>query len=163
MEEDLPDVSPQDECENLEKRLQEALQKHSLWKALFIAYGGPYAFAAFLKFIQDALAFLQPQLLRWLLAYISSYQSARLGFWDTNSPKPNPVEGFAIAFLMLLASSAQTILLNQYFQRAFETGMRIRAGLVSVIYNKALALSNDELGRASGDIVNLMSVDATRL
>ncbi|KAI3619753.1 metal resistance protein ycf1 [Moniliophthora roreri] len=163
VEEDLPDVSPKDECENLEKRLQEALQKHSLWKALFIAYGGPYAFAAFLKFIQDALAFLQPQLLRWLLAYISSYQSARLGFWDTDSPKPNPMEGFAIAILMLLVSSAQTILLNQYFQRAFETGMRIRAGLVSVIYNKALALSNDELGRASGDIVNLMSVDATRL
>ena len=41
--------------------------------------------------------------------------------------------------------------------------MRVRAGLVSVIYNKALVLSNDEMGRATGDIVNLMSVDATRL
>lgn len=41
--------------------------------------------------------------------------------------------------------------------------MRVRAGLVSVIYKKALVLSNDERGRASGDIVNLMSVDATRL
>lgn len=41
--------------------------------------------------------------------------------------------------------------------------MRVRAGLVNVIYSKALVLSNDERGRASGDIVNLMSVDATRL
>ncbi len=41
--------------------------------------------------------------------------------------------------------------------------MRVRAGLVSVIYNKSLVLSNDERTRASGDIVNLMSVDATRL
>jgi hypothetical protein len=41
--------------------------------------------------------------------------------------------------------------------------MRVRAGLVSVIYKKALVLSNDERGRATGDIVNLMSVDATRL
>ena len=41
--------------------------------------------------------------------------------------------------------------------------MRIRAGLVSVIYQKALVLSNDGRGSASGDIVNLMSVDATRL
>lgn len=41
--------------------------------------------------------------------------------------------------------------------------MRVRAGLVSLIYKKALVLSNDERGRASGDIVNLMSVDATRL
>jgi ATP-binding cassette subfamily C (CFTR/MRP) protein 1 len=41
--------------------------------------------------------------------------------------------------------------------------MRVRAGLVNVIYTKALVLSNDERSRASGDIVNLMSVDATRL
>jgi len=41
--------------------------------------------------------------------------------------------------------------------------MRVRAGLVTSIYAKALVLSNDERNRASGDIVNLMSVDATRL
>jgi ATP-binding cassette subfamily C (CFTR/MRP) protein 1 len=41
--------------------------------------------------------------------------------------------------------------------------MRVRAGLVTAIYSKALVLSNDERTRASGDIVNLMSVDATRL
>ena len=41
--------------------------------------------------------------------------------------------------------------------------MRVRAGLVAVIYQKALVLSNDERGKATGDIVNLMSVDASRL
>jgi hypothetical protein len=42
--------------------------------------------------------------------------------------------------------------------------MKVRAGLVTAVYQKALALSNDERGgRASGDIVNLMSVDASRL
>ena len=41
--------------------------------------------------------------------------------------------------------------------------MRIRAGLVTAIYKKALVLSSDERGRATGDIVNLMSVDATRM
>lgn len=41
--------------------------------------------------------------------------------------------------------------------------MRVRAGLVTAVYSKALVLSNDERTRASGDIVNLMSVDATRL
>jgi ATP-binding cassette subfamily C (CFTR/MRP) protein 1 len=40
--------------------------------------------------------------------------------------------------------------------------MRTRAGLVTLIYTKSLVLANDE-HRASGDIVNLMSVDATRL
>lgn len=41
--------------------------------------------------------------------------------------------------------------------------MRARAGLVTLIYAKSMVLANDEHGRASGDIVNLMSVDATRL
>lgn len=41
--------------------------------------------------------------------------------------------------------------------------MRVRAGLVTVIYAKALVLSNEEQSRATGDIINLMSVDATRL
>lgn len=41
--------------------------------------------------------------------------------------------------------------------------MRVRAGLVTIIYQKALVLSNEGRSSASGDIVNLMSVDAMRL
>ena len=152
----------------------------SLTVALFAAYGGSYAFAGGLKLLQDCLSFLQPQLLRWLLSYISSYQSARPD-GIVQHGAPTPFEGFAIAFVMFAASIAQTIILHQvspapfkfvyeaslyvrqYFQRCFETGMRVRAGLVSVIYQKALVLSNDGRSSASGDIVNLMSVDAMRL
>ncbi|KAK0497158.1 P-loop containing nucleoside triphosphate hydrolase protein [Armillaria luteobubalina] len=159
-ENDLPSLRPEDASERLGQTLHDTLQKHSLWKALFISYGGPYALAAGMKLVQDCLSFLQPQLLRWLLAYISICQSAR---YAHDSTKPHPLEGFSIAVLMFVASVAQTVILNQYFQIAFETGLRVRSGLVSVIYTKALVLSNDERGRASGDIVNLMSVDATRL
>lgn len=136
------------------RRSPALIHSKSLWASLFVAYGGPYAFAAGLKVIQDLLAFLQPQLLRWLLAYISAYQIAA---------GPSPLEGFAIAVLMFVASVAQTVILHQYFQRCFETGMRVRAGLVAAVYRKALVLSNDGRSAASGDIVNLMSVDATRL
>ncbi|KAK0202906.1 P-loop containing nucleoside triphosphate hydrolase protein [Desarmillaria ectypa] len=159
-ENDLPSLRPEDDSERLGQTLHATLQKHSLWKALFISYGGPYALAAGMKLVQDCLSFLQPQLLRWLLSYISICQSAR---YAHDSTKPHPLEGFSIAALMFVASVTQTIILNQYFQIAFETGMRVRSGIVSVIYAKALVLSNDERGRASGDIVNLMSVDATRL
>lgn len=112
-----------------------------------------------MKLVQDALAFLQPQLLRWLLAYISTYQSSRFSGTDS----PSPIEGFAIATIMFLASIVQTVILHQYFQRCFETGMRVRSGLITAIYKKALVLSNDGRSSASGDIVNLMSVDAARL
>ncbi|KAJ3872855.1 multidrug resistance-associated ABC transporter [Lentinula edodes] len=162
-EADLPNVRPQDECDKLGQRLKDALKKHSLWKSLFIAYGKPYAFAALLKLLSDCLSFSQPQLLRMLLAYISLYQSARFGPWSVDVAKPDPLEGFMYAGLMFVVSTSQTVVLNQYFQRAFEVGMRIRSGLVDVLYQKALVLSNDELDRSSGDLVNLMSVDATRL
>lgn len=157
-EQDLPALLSEDESENLGNYLENAMEKHTLWKALFVAYGGPYAVAAGLKIVQDFLAFLQPQLLRVLLVYISAYQGSR---FDYN--RPSDFQGFAIAVLMFVASIIQTVCLNQYFQRCFETGMRVRAGLVSVIYKKALVLSNDERSRATGDIVNLMSVDAMRL
>ena len=80
-----------------------------LWTSLFVAYGGPYAFAAFLKLIQDCLAFLQPQLLRLLLAYISEYQSTRA----SGGERPSELEGFAIAVVMFSASVVQTIILHQ--------------------------------------------------
>ena len=80
-----------------------------LWRALFVAYGGPYAVAAGLKILQDLLAFLQPQLLRWLLSYISRYQSARF----QPDERPSELQGFAIAIIMFMASVTQTICLNQ--------------------------------------------------
>lgn len=80
-----------------------------MWKALFVAYGGPYVIAAGLKVLQDILAFAQPQLLRLLLAYISIYQETR---FDSEN-RPSNFEGFAIAVLMFVASVVQTIALNQ--------------------------------------------------
>ncbi|CAK5273937.1 unnamed protein product [Mycena citricolor] len=154
-EEDLPSLVPSDESEHLGNLLEGYLHKYGVWSSLFRAYGGPYVAAVVLKVIQDALAFLQPQLLRLLLAFISRYQDA--------GPQPSAAEGFSICVLMFIASVVQTILLNQYFERAYETGMRIRAGLVTAIFSKALVLSNDERGRTTGDIVNLMSVDAIRM
>ncbi|KAG2056246.1 multidrug resistance-associated ABC transporter [Suillus hirtellus] len=160
---DLPALLPRDESENLGKDLESALEKHSsVWLALFLSYGGPYAGAAALKILQDILAFLQPQLLRWLLAYISNYQSTKGA--SNLLVGPSPLEGYVVAIIMFVASMAQSVVLHQYFQICFETGMRVRAGLVTAIYKKSLVLSSDERGsRASGDIVNLMSVDASRL
>ncbi|KAF8436032.1 hypothetical protein L210DRAFT_3632182 [Boletus edulis BED1] len=160
-EHDLPALVPRDESANLECDLQRALEKHSgLWTALFIAYGGPYISAGVLKLIQDSLAFVQPVLLRALLSYISEYRENKGAGLIAGA---TPLVGYAIAILMFVASMIQTIILHQYFQLCFETGMRVRAGLVTAIYKKTLVLSSDERGRATGDIVNLMSTDATRM
>ncbi len=129
----------------------------SLWIALFHAYGGPYMLASVFKVFNDLLAFTQPQLLRLLITFVDSYYTA--------GKEPQPViKGAAIALAMFAVAFLQTAMIHQYFQLAFVTGMRIKGGLTSSIYRKALKLSNE--GRSSkttGDIVNYMAVDAQRL
>jgi ATP-binding cassette subfamily C (CFTR/MRP) protein 1 len=132
-EEDLPPMVQEDTCGKLGDALIKAqskqcvlavflvrtaitlqtfyfLRSKSLWRALAAAYGGPYLVAAFLKIAQDCLAFLQPQLLRILLAYISSYQDARRIGHD---PDPGAVQGFVIAAIMFIAAAIQSILIGQ--------------------------------------------------
>lgn len=127
----------------------------SLWIAMFRAFGGPYLRGAMIKTVSDALAFVQPQLLRLLIQFVNSYRS--------DQPQP-PVRGAAIALAMFAASVSQTVFLHQYFQRAFETGMRIRSSLTSMIYAKSMRLSNEgKAAKSTGDIVNYMAIDTQRL
>ncbi|KPM46020.1 Metal resistance protein YCF1 [Neonectria ditissima] len=128
----------------------------SLWLALFGAYGGPYCVAAIYKIGNDVSQYLQPQLLRLLIAFVASYGKH-------NTPEPI-IKGAAIALAMFGCAVFQTTMIHQYFQLTFVTGMRIKGGLGSAIYRKSLRLSNE--GRSSkttGDIVNYMAVDAQRL
>jgi ATP-binding cassette subfamily C (CFTR/MRP) protein 1 len=141
----------------LEKSWEKELlkKKPSLWIALFRAFGGPYIRGAIIKSGSDILAFVQPQLLRLLISFIDSYRSDR--------PQP-VVRGVSIALAMFVVSVSQTMFLHQYFQRAFETGMRVKSSLTALIYSKALRLSNEgRSAKTTGDIVNHMAVDQQRL
>jgi ATP-binding cassette subfamily C (CFTR/MRP) protein 1 len=127
----------------------------SLWLAMFRSFGAPYFRGAAIKTISDILNFAQPQLLRLLITFVASY--------STDRPQPI-IRGAAIALAMFAVSISQTACLHQYFQRSFETGMRIKSSLTASIYAKSTRLSNE--GRASkstGDIVNYMAVDTQRL
>jgi ATP-binding cassette subfamily C (CFTR/MRP) protein 1 len=139
-----------------EKELKYRPSKPSLWIALFRAYGGPYAIAAIYKFFNDIIQYAQPQLLRLLIAFITSYKPGHV--------EQPVIQGAAIALAMFACAVFQTTMVHQYFQLSFETGMRVKGGLASTIYRKAMRLSNE--GRATkstGDIVNYMAVDAQRL
>ncbi|KAF2142975.1 uncharacterized protein K452DRAFT_225985 [Aplosporella prunicola CBS 121167] len=134
----------------------QAKHKHpSLWVALARAFGSPYIRGAIIKTGSDILNFAQPQLLRLLISFIDSYR--------TDTPEP-VVRGAAIALAMFAVSVSQTACLHQYFQRSFETGMRVKSSLTSAIYTKSMRLSNEgRAARSTGDIVNYMAVDVQRL
>lgn len=71
--------------------------------------------------------------------------------------------GYFIAALFFIVSTVQSLMLNYYFYVMFIIGMRVRTVLISAIYRKALTLSNTARKiTTTGEIVNLMSVDAQR-
>jgi ATP-binding cassette subfamily C (CFTR/MRP) protein 1 len=160
-QDDLWNLRPRDSTRHTSQKFEDAwaieMEKKnpSLWLALFRSFGGPYFRGAAIKTISDVLNFAQPQLLRLLISFVDSYRTG----------KPQPViRGAAIALAMFAVSVSQTACLHQYFQRSFETGMRIKSSLTAAIYSKSTRLSNE--GRASkstGDIVNYMAVDTQRL
>lgn len=144
--------------EELQEKWNDELKKKkpNLWIALARSFGGPYFRGACIKTISDTLGYVQPQLLRLLISFVDSYRPG-------NEAQP-AIRGVAIAIAMFVVSVCQTAALHQYFQRAFETGMRIKSSLTAMIYGKALKLSNEARAQKStGDIVNYMSVDQQRL
>ncbi|THC93377.1 hypothetical protein EYZ11_007134 [Aspergillus tanneri] len=161
-QDDLWDLRHQDTTHVTGNELAEQWEKEvatkrspSLWLALFKTFQGPYIWGIILKCASDIFSFIQPQLLRVLIAFIDSYR--------TDSPE-SPIRGVAIALSMFLVSTLQSVLVHQHFQRAFDTGMRVKSSLTAIIYTKALKLSTE--GRSSkttGDIVNHMAVDQQRI
>ncbi|KAI9207232.1 P-loop containing nucleoside triphosphate hydrolase protein [Polychytrium aggregatum] len=131
----------------------------SLLRVLLRVYGPTFASAALFKFIFDILQFVQPQFLKMILQFAGS--------WDhpSEASPPQPLyRGVSIALLIFGGALIQTAVLHQYFHICLMTGMRLRAALVTAVYQKALRLSNkSRQGSTVGEIVNLMAVDSSRL
>ncbi|XP_064006538.1 ATP-binding cassette sub-family C member 3 isoform X2 [Pogoniulus pusillus] len=125
-------------------------RKPSFLKALLRAFGPYFFIGSFFKLIQDLLSFVNPQLLSILISFIKNKDAP--AWW-----------GFLIAALMFICAVLQTLVLHQHFQYCFVTGMRLRAGIIGVIYRKSLVITNSAKRSSTvGEIVNLMSVDAQR-
>ncbi|NXN17823.1 MRP3 protein, partial [Indicator maculatus] len=125
-------------------------RKPSFLKALLRTFGPYFLISSFFKLIQDLLSFVNPQLLSILISFIKSKDAP--AWW-----------GFLIAALMFICAVLQTLILHQHFQYCFVTGIRMRAGIIGMIYRKSLIITNSAKRSSTvGEIVNLMSVDAQR-
>ncbi|KAF9359851.1 hypothetical protein BGX26_011228 [Mortierella sp. AD094] len=158
---DLWVLRNEDQSKNVSFAFADAWEKElkkehpSLVRAISTAFGKPFYIAGIWKAANDILGFLQPVLLREMLRFVMSYK--------TDNPQPL-YRGYTISCLMLACSLSQTTVLHQYFHLCFRTGMHIRAGLVTAIYQKSLRLSNSARQTFTvGEIVNHMSIDAQRV
>lgn len=179
---DLPTLNKTEQAHMLSKKFGEVWEQElrkganaSLVRASFKVVGLYFLSAAPLKLMQDLLSFLQPTLLRFLIDFARSHMDTTpklfgfsFGSADNNTPsktEPQPVSvGFIIAVVMFVTAIIQSSALHQYFNICYMTGMRLRGALVTQIYRKALRLSSAARQvSTTGEVVNLMAVDAQRI
>ncbi|KAF6018307.1 hypothetical protein EB796_023393 [Bugula neritina] len=100
------------------------------------------------------LAFTNPLLQNILIKYIESQTSAC----------PDPLwKGLLYCGLLLISVIVNPLIYNLMFLTNLKAKLRIRSSLTSSIYRKALTMSGEAReDTATGEIVNLMSVDTCR-
>jgi ATP-binding cassette subfamily C (CFTR/MRP) protein 1 len=122
----------------------------SVLPAMTKAYGGPFWFAGFIYLIINGLSFASPMLLNQLITAVAMGLPVMWQAWLM-------VAGF---FLITFSTA---ILNGVYYKATYLVGFRIRTGLVSAIYRKALRISSAaKKDTTVGEVVNLMSVDAQK-
>ena len=114
------------------------------------AYWLPFLISAVLRLCNDTLLFVSPQLLKLMISFV---QNTDEPYWH----------GIVYALLLISVSIIQSIFFHQHFDVVFRLGMNIRCSLISMIYRKSLRLSAEGKQKcATGEVVNLMSVDSQR-
>lgn len=145
------DEKSAEETEVIVNGIQETRrEKINIVKSLVKTFWAPFLVASIWKFFFDILQFVNPILLKYLIAFVGS--------------KDDPIWiGVFYACCMFVNGTIQSVLLGSYFQRMFVLGMRVRTALVTAIYKKSLLLSSTARKESTvGEIVNLMSVDSQR-
>lgn len=122
----------------------------SILPAMVKAYGKPFWFAGLLQLAIYALTLSSPLVLNELISYTGDPEAP---FW----------RGILLMLTLFVISFTLAVINAQYYYRCFLVGFRIRTGLISLIYRKALRISSStKKDITAGEIVNLMAVDAQR-
>ncbi|XP_052178883.1 LOW QUALITY PROTEIN: ABC transporter C family member 3-like [Diospyros lotus] len=73
-------------------------------------------------------------------------------------------EGYVLVFAFFIAKVIEGVAQKRWYFKLEQVGIRARAVLVTMIYNKGLTIScQSKQGNTSGEIINVMTVDAERV
>ncbi|XP_017068567.1 probable multidrug resistance-associated protein lethal(2)03659 [Drosophila eugracilis] len=139
-------------CASWEQELEKTKGKPNLLRALLRVFGWYFALLGLVLFLLElGLRTLQPIFLLELIAYYThgseSIESA-----------------YYYAAGVILCSALNVIIMHPYMLGTMHVGLKMRVGMCSMIYRKALRLSKTALGdTTAGHVVNLMSNDVGRL
>ncbi|KAF8937350.1 hypothetical protein BGZ58_002845 [Dissophora ornata] len=129
----------------------------SLMNTILLSFNSQWIPIMVIRILTSVMTYVSPQLLDSLLGFIQSYASP-------NDTSRMPVSlGIILAFGLFFCSVLVTFLNAQLQAATVNLGLEVRTALMSMIYRKALRLSNDAKQKSTaGEITNHMSVDAER-
>jgi ATP-binding cassette subfamily C (CFTR/MRP) protein 1 len=98
----------------------------------------------FLRLIRDVLVFVGPFVLGLLIEY-SKHKNAPF------------VLGIFYCLLLFASTTMQTLINQQYLDRVFTVGTKIRSTFMNLVYKKSLVLSNDSRKETPvGQMINII-------
>ena len=105
--------------------------------------------------VNVALSMVAPQILKMMISHIQQRTSDEV--------ESTTWKGYFLGGLLLLTTIFQSVFRGQYLEKMFCLGMSVRTSVISSIYKKSLSISSSARKEStSGEIVNLMAIDAQR-
>ncbi|XKL66878.1 hypothetical protein PGB90_010298 [Kerria lacca] len=133
----------------IETKFTKSDKEASITTSILSSFGNSLLNGWLLKILADSISFVYPLILGLLIDFLNEDQP----IWH----------GYLYACLLFIFAALQIICLAKYFHLILIVGLRIKAALLSVIYEKALRISNGAKKKfTTGEIINVMSVDAQR-
>ncbi|XP_031253354.1 ABC transporter C family member 3-like [Pistacia vera] len=115
----------------------------SAWKEILLT--------GFLALLYTMASYVGPYLIDTFVQYL-------------NGKREFENEGYVLVSVFFVAKLVECLSQRNWFFRLQQLGIRIRAVLIAMVYNKALTLScQAKQGHTSGEIINFMTVDAERV
>ncbi|KAK4740720.1 hypothetical protein SAY87_024308 [Trapa incisa] len=123
----------------------------SLLKAIFFAVWRSIAINGVIAGINTMASYTGPLLISYFVNLLSTKDCSSY------------IYGVIVALLLFCAKNVESITQRQWYFGAQRIGVRVRAGLMALIYKKTLSINNSSDLGSSGKIVNLISVDVERI
>ncbi|XP_038690598.1 ABC transporter C family member 3-like [Tripterygium wilfordii] len=122
-----------------------------LVKALFFTAWKEILWTVLLAILYTMASYVGPYLIDTFVQYL-------------NGRREFKNEGYVLVATFFVAKLVQCLSQRQWYFRMQQVGLRMRAVMVTMIYNKGLTLScQSKQSHTSGEIINFMTVDAERI
>eukprot|EP01006_Ploeotia_vitrea_P051168 TRINITY_DN67532_c5_g1_i1.p1 TRINITY_DN67532_c5_g1~~TRINITY_DN67532_c5_g1_i1.p1 ORF type:complete len:1552 (+),score=907.50 TRINITY_DN67532_c5_g1_i1:416-4657(+) len=123
-------------------------------RVLYNVFKTDFWYGGMLKFFNDVCGMSIPIYLNLILLFLE----------DTNGTEYDDSYGWLLACLLFTTSQLKSLIENAFFFQMTRIAVQMNAAVAGAVYNKSLRLSSSARNESTtGEIVNLMQLDAQRL